>query len=222
MLSSGSRGERSVQRPGELLAGRAVSPLPVPLLTSNTWAKSAATSSSRCTVTGFACEFLSVSSSTRLPASQRRRTSSTSARSSRGPSSRLAADASTVLVTRETTTADSGVGVLAASSSTCPPVTLIRRRLRWRTSSYTKPWVGAAMSPPSPLIAKLRPSTVTRSCRPPAGTVSAKRCSSDIRPLCTTPPPMHIAGIDDPRVRLARRPVGTSSAREHGACAGRG
>ena len=57
---------------------------PVPLLTSKTWAKSAATSSSRCTLTGSGCGLRSVSSSTRLPASQRRRITRTSATSPRG------------------------------------------------------------------------------------------------------------------------------------------
>ena len=42
---------------------------------------------------------------------------------------------STAVTTRETTTAENGVGVLAASSSTRPPVTVIRSRLRWRRSS---------------------------------------------------------------------------------------
>src|SRR6186997_3305414 len=41
------------------------------------------------------------------------------------------------------------------------------------------------MSPVSPLMAKLRPSTVTRSWRSLVGTVPAERWSSDIPPLCT-------------------------------------
>ena len=101
---------------------------------------------------------------------------------------------STVTRARETVTADNGVGVVALSSSTRPTLTVIRSRLRCRMSSYTRPCVAATMSPASALMAKLRPSTTTRSWRPLVGTLPAQRWCSDIRPLCTTNPLMHVRG----------------------------
>ncbi len=86
---------------------------------------------------------------------------------------------------RRRTTASACV---ALSSSTPSSSTPIRSRLTCRMSSYTRPCVAATMSPASALIAKLRPSTTTRSWRPLVGTLPARRWCSDIRPLCTTNP----------------------------------
>ncbi len=190
--SSGSCGERSVQVPPEPASAFATAPWAVPLLTSKTWAKSARTSSSRCTLAGSVCGLRRLSSSTRLPASQRRRTTRTSATwlrsgspSRAGRTGRLSL---TVIRARETVTADSGVGVVELNSSTMPALTVMRSRLRCRMSSYTRPCVAPTMSPASSLMAKLRPSTTTRSWRPPVGTLPAERWCSDIRPLCTMNP----------------------------------
>ena len=128
-----------------------------PALTSNTWAKSAATSTLSVQCCGAGEVLWTTTSSRKPPATHRRRVTM-----ARGPPAAGS--------TRPTTTAVSGVGALEASTSSGASRTRTSKRERWRRSSCTTPCVGAFICPDSSLMAKVRPSTRTNCRRPIEGT----------------------------------------------------